>query len=283
MFIFSLAYSPARYCDLFPQPLSASRSSFYQQCWVTTVKRRGNVTQGENNEEAYDGKKQFKEWRRAVLLRLGEKGLEGALKPVNEHDRMVHEEHVTALQSRGKDVPKYMWLWEELYGDGEKEKENEEEESVREVTRKEREETETVRSRLTMKQSTVACLTIPQSKPPLFPCWSVLTSTHSPFPCVESPRCFSVHPRCPRSLPFPFSQLVPFPEPQIAQMAPRWRKYFVVHSGKQYASYASLFCATQGVALPIPRLPFWPEGSWIQLASFLVCASGCSTLKAHNP
>eukprot|EP00808_Paulinella_micropora_P015709 g44104.t1 len=64
-------------------------------------------------------------------------------------------------------------------------------------------------------------------------------------------------------------QLIPFPEPQIAQMAPRWRKYFVVHSpsGKQYAS---LFCATQGVALPIPRLPFWPEGSWIQLASFLV-------------
>eukprot|EP00808_Paulinella_micropora_P019654 g35456.t1 len=103
---------------------------------LTTVQRRGNVIQGENNEEAYDGKKQFKAWRRAVLLRLGEKGLEGALKP-----------------SKGKDVPKYMWLWEELYGDGEKENEIEEEESVREVTRKEREETE-VRSPLTMKQST---------------------------------------------------------------------------------------------------------------------------------
>eukprot|EP00808_Paulinella_micropora_P015708 g44103.t1 len=55
------------------------------------------------------------------MLRLGEKGLEGALKPVNEHYRMVHEDNVTALQSKGKDVPKYMWLWEELYGDGEKE------------------------------------------------------------------------------------------------------------------------------------------------------------------
>eukprot|EP00808_Paulinella_micropora_P010876 g36272.t1 len=118
---------------------------------LTTVQRRGNVIQGENNEEAYDGKKPFKAWRRAVLLRLGEKGLEGALKPVNEHYRMVHEDNVTALQSKGKDVPKYMWLWEELYGDGEKENEIEEEESVREVTRKEREETE-VRS--TMKQST---------------------------------------------------------------------------------------------------------------------------------
>eukprot|EP00808_Paulinella_micropora_P009295 g77283.t1 len=64
--------------------------------------------------------------------------------------------------------------------------------------------------------SQLACLTIPQSKPPLFPCSSVLTSTHSPFPCVESPRCFSVHRRCPRSLPFPFSQSIPFPEPQIA-------------------------------------------------------------------
>eukprot|EP00808_Paulinella_micropora_P010877 g36273.t1 len=102
---------------------------------------------------------------------------------------------------------------------------------------------------------------MPQSQPPFFPvdlCFPALT----PFCPVE--------------------KLIPFPEPQIAQMAPRWRKYFVVHSpsGKQYAS---LFCATQGVALPIPRLPFWPEGSWIQLASFLVCASGCSTLKAHNP
>eukprot|EP00808_Paulinella_micropora_P023109 g7821.t1 len=117
---------------------------------LTTVQRRGNVRQGESNEEAYDGKRQFKEWRRAVLLRLGEKSLERALKPVNEHYRMVHEDHVTALQSKGKDVPKYMWMWEELYGDGEKEKENEEEESVREVTRKETE----VRSPLTMKQST---------------------------------------------------------------------------------------------------------------------------------
>eukprot|EP00808_Paulinella_micropora_P010241 g41568.t1 len=92
--------------------------------------------------------------------------------------------------------------------------------------------------------------------------------------------------QCPPTLstipPFSLFPVNPFSEPQIAQMAPRWRKYFVVHSpsGKQYAS---LFCATQGVALPIPRLPFWPEGSWIQLASFLVCASGCSTLKAHNP
>eukprot|EP00808_Paulinella_micropora_P019697 g69802.t1 len=120
---------------------------------LTTVQRRGNVIQGENNEEAYDGKKQFKAWRRAVLLRLGEKGLEGAIKPVNEHYRMVHEDNVTALQSKGKDVPKYMWLWEELYGDGEKVNEIEEEESVREVTRKEREETE-VRSPSTMKQST---------------------------------------------------------------------------------------------------------------------------------
>eukprot|EP00808_Paulinella_micropora_P002479 g8831.t1 len=50
---------------------------------LTTVQRRGNVVQGENNEEAYDGKGQFKAWRRAVLLRLGEKGLEGALKPVD--------------------------------------------------------------------------------------------------------------------------------------------------------------------------------------------------------
>eukprot|EP00808_Paulinella_micropora_P010239 g41565.t1 len=66
---------------------------------------------------------------------------------------MVHEDNVTALQSKWKDLPKYMWLWEELYGDGEKENEIEEEESVREVTRKEREETE-VRSPLTMKQST---------------------------------------------------------------------------------------------------------------------------------
>eukprot|EP00808_Paulinella_micropora_P031124 g15970.t1 len=61
-----------------------------------------------------------------------------------------------------------------------------------------------------------------------------------------------------------------FPSPR----SPRWHldgvnklKYPVMHSptGKQYAS---LFCATQGVALPIPRLPFWPEGSWIQLTSF---------------
>eukprot|EP00808_Paulinella_micropora_P020099 g73892.t1 len=88
-----------------------------------------------------------------TIVQRREKGLEGALKPVNEHYRMVHEDHVTALQSKGKDVPKYMWMWEKLYGDGEKEKENEEEESVREVTRKEREETE-VRSPLTMKQST---------------------------------------------------------------------------------------------------------------------------------
>eukprot|EP00808_Paulinella_micropora_P015347 g43927.t1 len=122
---------------------------------LTTVQRRGNVGQGESHEEAYDGEKQFKEWRRAVLLRLGEKGLEGALKPVDEHYLMVHEDNVTALQSKGKEVPKYMWLWEEWYGDREKENENEEEESVREVsqTRKDREETE-VRSPLTMKQST---------------------------------------------------------------------------------------------------------------------------------
>eukprot|EP00808_Paulinella_micropora_P009769 g57014.t1 len=122
---------------------------------LTTVQRRGNVGQGESHEEAYDGGKQFKEWRRAVLLRLGEKGLEGALKPVDEHYLMVHEDNVTALQSKGKEVPKYMWLWEEWYGDREKENENEEEESVREVsqTRKDREETE-VRSPLTMKQST---------------------------------------------------------------------------------------------------------------------------------
>eukprot|EP00808_Paulinella_micropora_P019073 g45829.t1 len=99
--------------------------------------------------------KKFKEWRRAVLLRLGEKGLEGALKPVDEHYLMVHEDNVTALQSKGKEVPKYMWIWEEWYGDREKENENEEEESVREVnqTRKDREETE-VTSPLTMKQST---------------------------------------------------------------------------------------------------------------------------------
>eukprot|EP00808_Paulinella_micropora_P000796 g78001.t1 len=32
--------------------------------------------------------------------------------------------------------------------------------------------------------SQLTCLSIPQSKPPLFPCWSVLTSTHSPFPCA---------------------------------------------------------------------------------------------------
>eukprot|EP00808_Paulinella_micropora_P002896 g14767.t1 len=122
---------------------------------LTTVQRRGNVVQGENDEEAYDGKGQFKAWRRAVLLRLGEKGLEGALKPVDEHYRMVHEDNVTALQSKGKEVPKYMWLWEEWYGYGEKENENEEEERVREVsqTRKDREERE-VRSPLTMKQST---------------------------------------------------------------------------------------------------------------------------------
>eukprot|EP00808_Paulinella_micropora_P019723 g59195.t1 len=80
---------------------------------------------------------------------VGEKGLEGALKPVDEH-----EDNVTALQSKGKEVPKYMWLWEEWYGDREKENENEEE-SVREVrqTRKDREETE-VRSPLTMQPST---------------------------------------------------------------------------------------------------------------------------------
>eukprot|EP00808_Paulinella_micropora_P027609 g28376.t1 len=44
---------------------------------LTTVQRRGNVIQGENNEEAYDWKKQFKAGRRAVLLRLA-----GDLKPV---------------------------------------------------------------------------------------------------------------------------------------------------------------------------------------------------------
>eukprot|EP00808_Paulinella_micropora_P022628 g27296.t1 len=60
---------------------------------LTTVQRRGNVVQGESNEEAYDGKNQFKEWRRAVLLRLGQKGLEGALKPVDEHYLMVHEDN----------------------------------------------------------------------------------------------------------------------------------------------------------------------------------------------
>eukprot|EP00808_Paulinella_micropora_P000797 g78002.t1 len=68
---------------------------------------------------------------------------------------MVHEDNVTALQSKGKEVPKYMWLWEEWYGDGEKENENEEEEMVRKVsqTRKDRGERE-VRSPLTMKQGT---------------------------------------------------------------------------------------------------------------------------------
>eukprot|EP00808_Paulinella_micropora_P031889 g14959.t1 len=126
---------------------------------LTTVQRRGNVVQEESHEEAYDGKKQFKEWRRAVLLRLGEKGLEGALKPVDEHYLIVHEDNVTALQSKGKEVPKYMWLWEEWYGDREKENENEEEETVREVsqTRKDREETE-VRSPLTMSKAHQALL-----------------------------------------------------------------------------------------------------------------------------
>eukprot|EP00808_Paulinella_micropora_P000173 g60147.t1 len=67
----------------------------------------------------------------------------------------------------------------------------------------------------------------------------------------------------PRSLPFPFSQpeLIPFPEPQIAQIVSRWPVSILLctplqrPSGKQYAS---LFCAraTQGVALSIPRLPF---------------------------
>eukprot|EP00808_Paulinella_micropora_P029869 g21523.t1 len=76
---------------------------------VSTASEGQRNTRG-SNEEAYDGKKQFKEWRRAVLLRLGEKGLEGALKPVNVHYRMVHKENVAALQSRGKEMPKYMWL-----------------------------------------------------------------------------------------------------------------------------------------------------------------------------
>ena len=65
---------------------------------VTTEYRRGNVVQGVRQEDAYDGGGQFREWKRSVLLSMGEKGLEGALKTVNEHYVMVHEANVAAIR-----------------------------------------------------------------------------------------------------------------------------------------------------------------------------------------
>ena len=120
---------------------------------ITTEYRRGNVVQGVRLDEAYDGGGQFREWKRSVLLSLGEKGLEGALKTVNEHYVMVHETNVAAMQARGKGMPEYMWMWEKMYGNAEKEEELEEEGSVAEVVREKGGGTD-LRTPRTMKQST---------------------------------------------------------------------------------------------------------------------------------
>ena len=40
---------------------------------TTEYRRRGNVVQGVRLDEAYDGGGQFREWKRSVLLSMGEK------------------------------------------------------------------------------------------------------------------------------------------------------------------------------------------------------------------